>query len=126
MLKKITVIASILASAFAFAIPDGFTYLTSTEDMNIYYGSVLSKDGRDAFISTHEVYKDQSTVAETSTISEVDCSNPQVRTISRIIYFSDGKHISTDRSTPPGQWKYAGQGTAGARLYEKVCGKYPK
>jgi phage FluMu gp28-like protein len=126
MLKKIIATAVVLTSASAFAIPDGFTYLTSTEDMDIYYGSVLSKGGRDIFITTHEVYKDQSTVVETTVISEVDCSNPQARTVARVIYFADGKRISTDSSTPPGQWTYAGKGTAGARLYEKVCGHYPK
>lgn len=125
-IKYILALPFAISSINAFSIPDGFTYLTSTEDMDIYYGSVLSKDGREAFISTHQVFKDQSKIIESSVISEVDCLNPQVRTIARVIYFSDGKKISTDNSIPPGQWNYAGKGTAGSRLFEKVCGYYPK
>lgn len=125
-IKYILALVFAISSINAFSIPNGFTYLTSTEDMDIYYGSVLSKDGRENFISTHEVYKDQSKVVESSVISEVDCSNPQVRTIDRIIYFPDGKMTTTEKNIPPGQWHYAGKGTAGARLFEKVCGYYPR
>lgn len=124
--KHLLALAFAISSVNAFSIPNGFTYLTSTEDMDIYYGSILSKDGRETFISTHEVFKDQSKIVESSVISEVDCSNPQVRTIARVIYFSDGKIMKTDNGIPPGQWQYAGKGTAGSRLFEKVCGYYPK
>lgn len=125
-LKYILALAFAVSSVNAFSIPNGFVYLTSSEDMDIYYGSVLSKDGREAFISTHEVFKDQSKILESSVISEVDCSNPQVRTVTRIIYFSNGKILKPDNKIPPGQWNYAGKGTVGARLFEKVCGHYPK